>query len=152
LGRHVAFVVARRVTLRPDARQGSICGRDPRDQSWRVRYNYATFEDYCEQRWELTIRHVQYLTGAATFASLLKANYSSLQVPSRETHIRPPIHDDQSWRKRHNHATFEEYCDQRWELAKQTVDGRRRIRGESPPWRTSSSFPREPHPSAADAS
>lgn len=57
------------------------------DQSWRDRYNHATFEEYCEQRWELTDRHAQRLMAAAAFAG--EATYRSLPVPSRETHIRP---------------------------------------------------------------
>jgi protein gp37 len=58
------------------------------DQSWRMRYNdISTFEDYCEQRWELTDRHARHLIGAAAFGDLVGRNNCS--VPSRESHIRP---------------------------------------------------------------
>jgi len=42
---------------------------------------------YCEERWEITIRHAEHLIAAAKFGD--KANNCSLQVPSREAHIRP---------------------------------------------------------------
>lgn len=53
------------------------------DQSWRERYN---FEEYCEQRWELTERHARRLMDAASFAE--KVTNWSLYAPSREIHIR----------------------------------------------------------------
>ena len=51
------------------------------------RRRHQTFEAYCEERWEMTDRHAEHLMKAAGFAE--KANYSSLPVPVRETHIRP---------------------------------------------------------------
>jgi protein gp37 len=54
---------------------------------WRKRYNYATFEEYCLERWEFTDRRAQQLMGAAAFAT--KANNCSLPMPSNEAHIRP---------------------------------------------------------------
>lgn len=58
-------------------------------KSWRERYNHATFEEYCEERWELSKVHVWNLTNAAEFAT--KVHDSELQIPSRETHIRPLV-------------------------------------------------------------
>jgi hypothetical protein len=49
--------------------------------------NVATFEEYCEQRWEITIRRAEQLIAASAFGE--KANNYSLQVPSREGHVRP---------------------------------------------------------------
>ena len=63
---------------------------DIRDGSmWRERYNYATFEEYCEERWELQRSAVFRLIGAAEFAA--KVADRRLPLPSRETHIRPLI-------------------------------------------------------------
>jgi hypothetical protein len=56
-------------------------------KSWKQRYNKATFEEYCEERWELGKVQVWNLTNAAAFAE--KVHYSELQIPTRETHIRP---------------------------------------------------------------
>jgi protein gp37 len=51
------------------------------------RERWQTFEQYCEDRWEMTSRRAEQLMEAARFAE--KANYSSLPLPARETHIRP---------------------------------------------------------------
>jgi hypothetical protein len=66
--------------------RGTELGAIQNDKSWKQRYNYATFEEYCEERWELTDRHARYLIDAAAFAN---RNFSSGQMPARETHIRP---------------------------------------------------------------
>jgi protein gp37 len=57
------------------------------DQLWRIRHNVASFEEYCEQRWELTKVHAYRLIGAADFA--IKVTHGLLKVPSSERHIRP---------------------------------------------------------------
>jgi protein gp37 len=57
------------------------------DQLWRERYNLTTFEEYCDQRWELTKVHAHRLMNAADFAGQVTDRL--LQAPSRETHIRP---------------------------------------------------------------
>lgn len=57
------------------------------EQSWRKRYNCATFEEYCEQRWEIEKKHAYRLMDAAAFAE--KVSHGTLLVPSRERHIRP---------------------------------------------------------------
>jgi protein gp37 len=57
------------------------------DQSWRSRYNYTTFEEYCEQRWEMQKAHSYRLMDAAAFAE--KVSNWRLSPPSRESHIRP---------------------------------------------------------------
>jgi hypothetical protein len=54
---------------------------------YRLRYNFPTFIEYCEQRWELSEVHADRLIGAASFAS--KVLTSRLDLPSRETDIRP---------------------------------------------------------------
>lgn len=51
------------------------------------RERWQTFEDYCEQRWELDIRHAERLMAAAAFAE--NATNWSLPLPSRESHFRP---------------------------------------------------------------
>jgi len=53
---------------------------------WLQRYN-GTFEEYCEDRWELRASQVYALIGAATFAA--KVRHGGLPVPSSERHIRP---------------------------------------------------------------
>jgi protein gp37 len=58
------------------------------DRLWRVRHNVATFEEYCEQRWEMDRSRAYRLIGAATFAKLLVAR-GQQKVPSSERHIRP---------------------------------------------------------------
>lgn len=68
---------------------------DIRDKKmWLQRYNYGTFEEYCEERWELAKVHVWRLTNAAEFAT--KVSYRKLPLPSRETHIRPLLERLQS--------------------------------------------------------
>lgn len=54
---------------------------------WRQRYNYSTFEEYCEERWELQKAYAYRLIDAAAFGSKV-ANWR-LPQPSRESHIRP---------------------------------------------------------------
>jgi hypothetical protein len=54
---------------------------------WRERYNYATFEEYCKERWEYVKQRVYQLIGAAEFAE--KVHNCGLPLPSREAHIRP---------------------------------------------------------------
>ena len=67
--------------------RGSELGAIRKAQSWRERYNHATFEEYCEQRWEMEKKHAYRLMNAAAFAE--KVSNWTLQVPSRESHIRP---------------------------------------------------------------
>lgn len=62
-------------------------GRRFRKNGGAARYNFSTFEEYCEERWELTKQHVYHLINAADFGQ--KVNESLLSLPSRETHIRP---------------------------------------------------------------
>lgn len=54
---------------------------------YTLRYNFATFEEYCEERWELQKVHCWRLIQAADFAE--KVSYRKLSPPTRETHIRP---------------------------------------------------------------
>jgi hypothetical protein len=54
---------------------------------YRSRYNFATFEEYCDQRWEVTEARASQLISAAAFGEVL--TLVKLQLPSRETHIRP---------------------------------------------------------------
>jgi len=54
-----------------------------------ARYDHPTFEEYCEQWWEMSDRHARYLIDAAAFATLIQRNHSSVPIPARETHIRP---------------------------------------------------------------
>jgi hypothetical protein len=56
------------------------------DQLYRE-YDYVTFEEYCEQRWELDKGHASRLIGAAAFAD--KVAHGQLSLPARESHIRP---------------------------------------------------------------
>jgi hypothetical protein len=57
------------------------------DQLWRLRHNVSTFEEYCEERWELNHTRPFQLINAAAFAE--KVHNCVLKVPSRESHIRP---------------------------------------------------------------
>ena len=57
------------------------------DQSWRVRYNYPTFEEYCEQRWEMDKVHAYRLIAAAKFAD--QVTHGLLPTPRNERHVRP---------------------------------------------------------------
>lgn len=57
------------------------------DEQWRERYNVATFEEYLDQRWEMTKPYAYRLIDAAGFAE--KVAHGQLSVPSRERHIRP---------------------------------------------------------------
>lgn len=57
------------------------------DQSWRARYNYATFEEYCEERWELSKQRAGELIRAADFAE--RVRNCVLHIPCRESFIRP---------------------------------------------------------------
>jgi hypothetical protein len=52
-----------------------------------MRYNTATFDQYCEERWEMPRRHADRLIAAAAFADLVSRD--QLVSPSRESHIRP---------------------------------------------------------------
>jgi hypothetical protein len=54
-----------------------------------MRCNYSSFEQYCEERWELTKPFVWRLINAADFAN--KVAYRQLPTPSRETHVRPVL-------------------------------------------------------------
>lgn len=47
----------------------------------------TTFEEYCEQRWELEKQRPYQLINAAEFAE--KAHNCALPIPSRESHVRP---------------------------------------------------------------
>lgn len=67
--------------------RGTELGAIRDDQSWRTRYNYTTFEEYCSERWELEKVHSHQLMNAAAFAE--KVRHGELQIPSRERHIRP---------------------------------------------------------------
>ena len=51
------------------------------------RERWQTFEEYCEERWELAKQRVYQLIGAADFAE--KVHHGGLFVPARERHIRP---------------------------------------------------------------
>jgi hypothetical protein len=57
------------------------------EEAWRTRYNCATFEEYCQERWDYEKKHVYRLIGAASFAE--KVSHGTLKVPSAERHIRP---------------------------------------------------------------
>ena len=50
-------------------------------------YNLATFEEYCEQRWELVAQHANRLIAASAFAQ--NCQNQLVLIPSRESHIRP---------------------------------------------------------------
>jgi protein gp37 len=50
-------------------------------------YDYASFEVYCEERWELAKQTAYQLIGAASFAE--KVRHGGLSLPSRERHVRP---------------------------------------------------------------
>jgi protein gp37 len=54
---------------------------------YRLASNHATFEEYCEQRWELDTGNATRLINAADFAG--KAANWQLSMPARESHIRP---------------------------------------------------------------
>jgi hypothetical protein len=54
---------------------------------WRRRYNFKSFEEYCEERWELDDNHARRLILASSFAE--RCQLASLSLPSRESHIRP---------------------------------------------------------------
>jgi hypothetical protein len=56
-------------------------------ERWRMRYNYATFEQYCEERWDLQKAHAYRLMDAAEFAA--KVSQRETPIPSSERHIRP---------------------------------------------------------------
>jgi protein gp37 len=57
------------------------------DQLWRERYNLTTFDEYCDQRWEIAQSRAYQLITASDLAG--KFHNSGIQIPSRETHIRP---------------------------------------------------------------
>lgn len=62
--------------------------REIRDgELYRERYNFATFEEYCDERWELAKMRPYQLINAASFAE--NVHHGGLPVPSRERHIRP---------------------------------------------------------------
>jgi hypothetical protein len=52
-----------------------------------MRYNYGSFEQYCEERWELTKPYAWRLMNAAAFAG--KVTQGLLPAPSGERFIRP---------------------------------------------------------------
>jgi hypothetical protein len=54
---------------------------------YRLRYNFGTFEEYCEERWDLGKIRPYQLIDAANFAA--KVHNCELSMPSRESHIRP---------------------------------------------------------------
>ena len=54
---------------------------------YQLRYNFSTFEEYCEQRWELTPQHADRLVAASAFAEACQNQL--VPTPSRESHIRP---------------------------------------------------------------
>lgn len=54
---------------------------------YKTRYNCATFEEYCEQRWELSKSQSYYLMDTATFGQ--KVLNLGLFVPKRPSHIQP---------------------------------------------------------------
>jgi hypothetical protein len=51
------------------------------------RYNVSTFEEYCDQRWEMADQHANRLIAASDFA--LVCQNQLVPMPSRESHIRP---------------------------------------------------------------
>src|SRR6188472_854495 len=59
------------------------------DDLWRQRYNYASFEEYCEDRWELKRSHAFALINAADFAETVRRG--GLPLPRTERHIRPLV-------------------------------------------------------------
>jgi protein gp37 len=66
--------------------RGTELGKIHADQSWRNRYNYQTFDEYCTKRWELSSSHAYELIKAASFAE--KVRDRGLEVPAREFQIR----------------------------------------------------------------
>jgi hypothetical protein len=56
-------------------------------ERWRMRYNHNSFEQYCEERWELQIAHVHRLINAASLAVKFSQR-ENLSAPSSERHIR----------------------------------------------------------------
>jgi hypothetical protein len=54
---------------------------------YQRRYNFATFEEYCEQRWEFAPQHASRLIAASVFAEACQNQL--VPTPSRESHIRP---------------------------------------------------------------
>lgn len=59
------------------------------EQAWRSRYNLATFEEYCEERWEFDRTRAYQLIDAAHLSTIV--DKAGLPVPARETHVRPLI-------------------------------------------------------------
>ncbi len=59
------------------------------DRSARVngRYSFQTFDEYCEERWELDLRHANRLIAAAALAE--KMGPIGPILPTRESHLRP---------------------------------------------------------------
>ena len=54
---------------------------------WLERYNFGTFEEYCEHRWELQKTYTYQLINSADLA--VKIRNCGLFLPTRESHIRP---------------------------------------------------------------
>jgi hypothetical protein len=54
---------------------------------YQRRYNFSDFEEYCDQRWELTPQHANRLTAASAFAEACQNQL--VPIPPRESHIRP---------------------------------------------------------------
>ncbi len=61
--------------------------REIRDRKLYLAGHYATFEDYCAERWELDKSHASRLIDAATFAE--RAAKWPLPMPARESQILP---------------------------------------------------------------
>jgi protein gp37 len=68
--------------------RGRALGQIRDDQAWRVRHNVATFEEYCDQRWELDDGSASRLIRAAALVELFPANLQG-KVPGRLSHVVP---------------------------------------------------------------
>jgi hypothetical protein len=58
------------------------------DRLWRVRHSVPTFEEYCDQRWELDDGSASRLIRAAALVELFPANLQG-KVPGRLSHVVP---------------------------------------------------------------
>lgn len=58
----------------------------PREKAIAGRYSFTTFEEYCEQKWEMDIRRANQLVETASAAEKMGKIFPVL--PSRESHVR----------------------------------------------------------------
>jgi hypothetical protein len=56
---------------------------------YQRRYNFSSFEEYCDQRWEVTPQQANRLIAASAFAEACQNQL--VLTPSRESHIRPRL-------------------------------------------------------------